>query len=632
MGAKPVPVFARILVAVCLFVALVWVTLQGFLPQHVYLFPGVAGPEGITTMAEPDSHALLRYSVGSPSRLAILLTDPEASWLGLAHGLKSIGVPFIITDDYQRALQHKVIFVYPLISGRVLSAEALQAIARFPQSGGTLIGQNVLGGELYDVFGFATAVPSTTNTALHLTSDHPATRQWTEVEERVLRLGMHDDKAHVKGTYAYTAPQYPPLAVYEDGTAAITQKPYATGRAYAFGIDVGYLLLKGHNARHEGMVGATYANGFEPTLDVVLRLMQHLYVEGDPTAVTLGTTPFGKALVVIVTHDIDYTLSMKNAVAYAEVERGYGFAGTYFIQTKYVRDWNDDIFFNPAGVAYLKQLQKLGMELGSHSVSHSETFSRFPPGQGDERYPAYRPFVKEQFVTFNGTVLGELRVSRFLLEHFLPGQRIVSFRPGHLQYPFSLPEALAATGYRFSSTITANTALTHLPFQLNHLRGHQAEVEVYEFPITVEDELTPPLLERLPQALKLARKLSRYGGLFVLLIHPDVVGQKLEFERRFIEAVRDDAWLGSLEEFGTWWAARDVIELDSSVQGHRQTVHVKAPIPLAGLTITVPEGLVLTGHQPSEVRVIQSGTRVTIEHLAYQVHLVFERQGPTADR
>jgi hypothetical protein len=42
------------------------------------------------------------------------------------------------------------------------------------------------------------------------------------------------------------------------------------------------------------------------------------------------------------------------------------------------------------------------------------------------------------------------------------------------------------------------------------------------------------MLDRLPQALELARQLSRYGGLFVLLIHPDVVGQKMAFERRFI--------------------------------------------------------------------------------------------------
>jgi hypothetical protein len=180
--------------------------------------------------------------------------------------------------------------------------------------------------------------------------------------------------------------------------------------------------------------------------------------------------------------------------------------------------------------------------------------------------------------------------------------------------------------------VTANTALTHLPFQLNHSRGPQAEVEVYEFPITVEDELPPPLLERLPQALELARKLSRYGGLFVLLIHPDVAGPKLEFERRFIEAVRDYAWFGSLEEFGTWWAARDVLEVDSSVQGHRQNVHVHAPLPLAGLTLTVPEGLVLTSYQPSETRVRQSGTQIIIEYFANHVHLRFERQGSAAEK
>jgi hypothetical protein len=104
------------------------------------------------------------------------------------------------------------------------------------------------------------------------------------------------------------------------------------------------------------------------------------------------------------------------------------------------------------------------------------------------------------------------------------------------------------------------------------------------------------------------------------------------FERRFIEAVRDNAWLGSLEEFGTWWAARDLVEVDSSMQGHRQTVHVKAPIPLTGLTMTMPEGLVLTGYQPSESRVIQSGTQVILKNLANQMDLVFERRSPAAEK
>jgi len=43
---------------------------------------------------------------------------------------------------------------------------------------------------------------------------------------------------------------------------------------------------------------------------------------------------------------------------------------------------------------------------------------------------------------------------------------VVSFRPGHLSYPFALPQALQATGFAFSSSVTAGNALSHLPFRL----------------------------------------------------------------------------------------------------------------------------------------------------------------------
>ena len=35
-------------------------------------------------------------------------------------------------------------------------------------------------------------------------------------------------------------------------------------------------------------------------------------------------------------------------------------------------------------------------------------------GDGTERYPDYHPFVANQETTTGGTILGELRVSRFL--------------------------------------------------------------------------------------------------------------------------------------------------------------------------------------------------------------------------
>src|SRR5690606_12089719 len=125
---------------------------------------------------------------------------------------------------------------------------------------------------------------------------------------------------------------------------------------------------------------------------------------------------------------------------YAELEKNNGIKGTYFIQTKYIRDWNDDIFFNADNLKYLEKLEELGMEIGSHSVSHSMVFSDFPLGSGSEKYPRYQPFVKEQKLTYNGSIMGELRTSKFLLEHHLKNDKIVSFRPGHLEYPFALPQ------------------------------------------------------------------------------------------------------------------------------------------------------------------------------------------------
>jgi hypothetical protein len=232
------------------------------------------------------------------------------------------------------------------------------------------------------------------------------------------------------------------------------------------------------------------------------------------------------------------------------------------------------------------------MEIGSHTVAHSKVFNKFPMGTGSERYPSYIPFVKDRQTAFNGTILGELRVSKFLLEEFSK-QTLVSFRPGELSNPFSLPQALESTGYRYSSTATANNSLTHLPYQLNYDRSGQAETNMFEFPVTVEDEELPKLGERVPEALELAHQISRYGGSFVVLIHPNVVDHKLEFEKRFVEGVKSFAWFGSVSQFGQWWSARNEVAADVSREGDTNLLTLQVPNPMAGLTVQVPKGWTL---------------------------------------
>jgi len=551
---------------------------------RVYIFKGLAGPDAPTSVPQASATPWTEYESGSDSSLAILLTDPKSNWLGLAHGFRSAGIPFSIATDYRRATRHRVVLAYPTVSGAKLSSEASEALTRFVASGGVLIGFEVLGGGLERVFGFSQAVPLRARFRLVFT--HP--EAGSDALEREVPID-NPRAASAMGAYAYTSPADPPLAVYEDGGAAITDHRWGEGRAVAFGFDLGALLLKGYNNRQESMA-RSYDNGYEPTLDVLLHLVEDIYRRGDDRAVIVGPVPDGKDLAVLLTHDIDYTRSLANALVYARTERDAGVRATYFVQTKYIRDYNDDAILGADSPGELRQLLDLGMEIASHTVSHSRTFAHFPMGDGTERYPDYRPFVADKETTNGGTILGELRVSRFLLESLVPGLRVTSFRPGYLSDPYGLPQALSATGYRWSSSVTANDSLTHLPYQLNYARETQGEVPVFEFPITIADG-PPPLAERVQESVLLARKIARKGGLCVVLIHPDVVEPKLGFEKQFVEGVRAFSWFGTLDELGRWWSARDSMRVASEWRGGKLAVRLEAPYPIDGLTLAPPAGM-----------------------------------------
>lgn len=54
--------------------------------QDFHRFPGVAGLSHVTVVPPRVPASWTTYGQGSKSRMAILLTDPNSSWLGLAHG------------------------------------------------------------------------------------------------------------------------------------------------------------------------------------------------------------------------------------------------------------------------------------------------------------------------------------------------------------------------------------------------------------------------------------------------------------------------------------------------------------------------------------------------------------------
>jgi hypothetical protein len=168
---------------------------------------------------------------------------------------------------------------------------------------------------------------------------------------------------------------------------------------------------------------------------------------------------------------------------------------------------------------------------------------------------------------------------------------MVSFRPGHLLYPDALPQLLSATGYRYSSSMTANEALTHLPFRAMYDRSYATPVDIHEFPVTIEDE-AGRLGDRIDAAIAVTNAIARYHGLVNVLVHTDSVDHKLDFTRSFIAEFKDTAWFGTVGDYGQWWQARESVELDVQSSGtpQQRRILLTANGSIAGLTLLLPAG------------------------------------------
>lgn len=603
------------------------VGLAGFLiyysSQETLAFPDLIGPTETTELplSPPPKTPISTYYNESTTGIGILLQDSSGSWLGIAHGLKSMGVPFRVIDNLTEALEHEVILVYPSITGSNTAPETLSALAQHVRDGNTLIAFSVIGGGMPSVFGFTSTTERNDLLAIEFNEDALPTDFFQDAAESQIPLSPETEVAPLAGV-SYHGLKHAPIARYDDGSAAITHNFFESdngiGHAYALGIDLGHFILRAHNARFFRLAGS-YVNEYQPKLDSVLRFIAEVYREGNEDSVELLTVPFNKEFTALLTHDIDFNRSIENVPAYADYEFSEGVPATYFIQTKYITDYNDSRFFDNSSESILQRISEQGMEIGSHSVSHSNEFQRMPIGNGREVYPTYRPFVIDFETEYDGSISGELRVSKFLLETFSP-QSIASFRPGHLSLPEPLPEMLQATGYNYSSSITANTALTHLPYRSMFARGYASELDIFEIPITIEDEYGR-LGSRLGEAIEVSNRIGRHGGVVNLLIHTDVLDHKMEFTQGFVTEFKDRAWFTTVKAFGQWWATRDsaIINVEVVDAGTRSiTLDINGSIE--GLGLRVPKHWnYVSGPEGS----VQEGDAVVLGEFTESVELLF---------
>jgi hypothetical protein len=104
------------------------------------------------------------------------------------------------------------------------------------------------------------------------------------------------------------------------------------------------------------------------------------------------------------------------------------------------------------------------------------------------------------------------------------------------------------------------------------------------------------------------------------------------FEREFAAAVRDQAWFGSVGEFGQWWATRNLVDVDVQTQGSLHTITLGIPGKIERLTLQIPTGWNLKRWDPSMRVVAGKGGHVIIQEAAGKSRIVFESASPATNR
>lgn len=213
--------------------------------ENVYVFSGAIGPQTPSKVVAALPYLRWEtFSNESDAALAVLLTDTTSCWLGLAQGLSNIGIPFSITRSAAAAAKHKVVMVYPVISGKVMSGEDLRMIAAIPDNGGTLIACNVYGGGMGEVIGYKDIAPSAKRTKFTICKGSKllfVNNIFKDLIDNELLIAGKNTSGSLE-TVGYTGATNS-IIDFEDGNACMVYKKHGKGRAYAIGWRLIFLLF-----------------------------------------------------------------------------------------------------------------------------------------------------------------------------------------------------------------------------------------------------------------------------------------------------------------------------------------------------------------------------------------------------
>lgn len=224
-----------------------------------------------------------------------------------------------------------------------------------------------------------------------------------------------------------------------------------------------------------------------------------------------------------------------------------------------------------------------GHTVGSHSVCHFPDFSNtnlFPATVvTKEAYAASAHHDKAIGITQGGSTWAELGLSKLIIEDDL-GNRVRSFRSGHLCMNKHMPMVQKAVGYTFSSCYASCNVLSQFPFHERMGNDWTGAQGVLQIPLHISDvinanPMTDTAWNHAPDIwLKVLEKLQGNYAPTVLLIHPNR-DWKMFAMRQLVETMdREKVGLYNFEAYGDFWLAREKMSFNYTYLPDRKSVVV----------------------------------------------------------
>jgi len=548
----------------------------------------------------------------------------EAELFSIKHILKVAGLPFIVTNNVDTAIQYGMVIASSKLESGTLNTAAKNSLISYVSNGGTLIAPNVKDNYLFPLFGISAGSISDLHfeISFNMPLNDPAFRWLNDIMEQTISLGDAELYSTFLTTRSYSVSDAVAVAEYNDHTAAITKNNYGNGKTYALGFSFKNLILL-YQTNHDESAQRVYSNGFEPSGDAVILFIKAICTETISNSVWLHTSPFNSKSTLMITHDVDARTSVDTMHYYADYENSIGVSATYLITTHYLDDGCMTDYFNPGNYSKVQYLLDKGHKLASHSVGHFGDFdneSVAPLGMLGNTQANYLPYDScTSSPTSGSTVIGETEVSKNLLESLF-GVPIRTFRAGYLCFNDKLINALDTLGYRYNTTLSAADVLTNFPFLSHKDRiSSGALSNVWEIPMTISDVFQDNLMSLANYHEKEAiwldvilRNKANYAP-NVLLIHPTRVF-KLWAEQDLLNQLPDDIMVCDLETYGDFWKSRDNITFTTTLENNVLTVivpHTLLPLD-SSISFIVDNGQDLTAILAKDdlgnpVEIIQSG-------------------------